>query len=37
MLLALYRQNLSFIDPNDAGYQVYPGFELTVPRLDDDP
>lgn len=30
----MYRQNLSFIDPNELGYQVYPGFELEIPRLD---
>jgi hypothetical protein len=33
----MYRQNLSFIDPTELGYQVYPGFELTVPTLDDEP
>ena len=27
----LYQQNMTFIDPNKAGYQVYPGFELPVP------
>jgi hypothetical protein len=31
----MYRQNLSFIDTNELGYQEYPGFELEVPRLDD--
>lgn len=31
----MYRQNLSFIDPNEVGYQVYPGFELKIPKLDD--
>jgi hypothetical protein len=31
----MYRQNMSFIDPGDIGYQVYPGFELQVPTLDD--
>jgi hypothetical protein len=27
----MYQQNMTFIDPNEAGYQVYPGFELPVP------
>jgi FtsP/CotA-like multicopper oxidase with cupredoxin domain len=31
----MYRQNLSFVDPNEIGYQVYPGFDLEVPRLID--
>jgi hypothetical protein len=31
----MYRQNLSFIDPNEIGYQVYPGFELEIPKLDE--
>jgi hypothetical protein len=31
----MYRQNMSFIDPGEIGYQVYPGFELQVPKLDD--
>lgn len=31
----MYRQNLSFIDPGEIGYQVYPGFELKIPKLDD--
>jgi hypothetical protein len=31
----MYRQNMSFIDPGEIGYQVYPGFELQVPTLDD--
>jgi FtsP/CotA-like multicopper oxidase with cupredoxin domain len=30
----MYRQNLSFIDPNEIGYQVYPGFELEIPKLE---
>ena len=29
----MYRQSLSFVDPNQLGYQVYPGFELDMPRL----
>jgi len=29
----MYRQNLSFVDPNELGYQSYPGFELVVPKL----
>jgi hypothetical protein len=32
----MYTQNMSFIDPSDLGYQVYPGFDLQVPRLDDE-
>ena len=32
----MYRQNLSFIDPTELGYQEYPGFELEIPRLDDE-
>jgi FtsP/CotA-like multicopper oxidase with cupredoxin domain len=32
----MYRQNLSFIDPTELGYQVYPGFDLAVPKLDDE-
>ena len=32
----MYRQNLSFIDPNEIGYQVYPGFELVVPEVEDE-
>ena len=32
----MYKQNLSFIDPNEVGYQVFPGFELQVPMLGDD-
>ena len=35
----MYRQNLSFVDPNETGYQEYPGFELDVeldvPRLEE--
>jgi len=31
----MYRQNLSFIDPGQLGYQVYPGFELRIPKLDE--
>ena len=30
----MYRQNLSFIDPNKNGYQEYPGFELDAPKLE---
>jgi FtsP/CotA-like multicopper oxidase with cupredoxin domain len=30
----MYRQNLSFIDPNELGYQEYPGFELDIPVPD---
>jgi multicopper oxidase len=32
----MYRQNLSFVDPNELGYQVYPGFELDIPKLDEE-
>ncbi len=32
----MYRQNLSFLDPNEIGYQVFPGFDLEIPRLNDD-
>ena len=31
----MYLQNMTFIDPNEKGYQVFPGFELEVPSLDD--
>jgi len=34
-LETMYRQNMSFIDPNEIGYQVYPGFELQIPKLPD--
>jgi hypothetical protein len=30
-----YRQGLSFVDPNPSTGQVYPGFELEVPKLVD--
>jgi len=33
----MYRQNLSFIDANQIGYQVYPGFELTAPTPEPPP
>jgi FtsP/CotA-like multicopper oxidase with cupredoxin domain len=29
----MYQQNMSFIDPNEVGYQVYPGFDLKFPKL----
>ncbi|MCH9005614.1 MAG: multicopper oxidase domain-containing protein [Proteobacteria bacterium] len=32
-LETMYFQNMTFIDPNEAGYQVYPGFELKVPKM----
>ena len=32
----MYRQNMSFIDPNEIGYQVYPGFDLEIPQFDED-
>jgi len=28
-----FRQNLSFVDPTEAGYQEYPGFELQPPEF----
>ncbi len=31
----MYCQNLRFVDPNDLGGQVYPGFPLTPPTLGD--
>ena len=31
----MYLQNLTFIDPNENGYQEFPGFELEIPRLKD--
>ena len=31
----MYRQNMSFVDPSRLGHQVYPGFELKIPKLDD--
>lgn len=34
-LETMYLQNMTFIDPNEKGYQVFPGFELEVPSLDD--
>jgi FtsP/CotA-like multicopper oxidase with cupredoxin domain len=30
----MYKQSLAFIDPSEVGYQVYPGFELKVPKPD---
>lgn len=30
----MYTQNLSFVDPNETGYQEFPGFKLEVPKLD---
>ncbi len=35
-LETMYRQNLSFVDPNLLGGQVYPGFPLGVPELEDE-
>jgi FtsP/CotA-like multicopper oxidase with cupredoxin domain len=32
----MYRQNLSFVDPNELGYQVYPGFDLELPDSEDE-
>jgi hypothetical protein len=34
-LETMYLQSMQFIDPSEAGYQVYPGFELQVPKLDE--
>jgi hypothetical protein len=31
----VYLQNMTFIDSNEKDYQVFPGFELEVPGLDD--
>jgi hypothetical protein len=31
----MYRQNMSFVDANPALGQVYPGFDLEIPKLDD--
>jgi FtsP/CotA-like multicopper oxidase with cupredoxin domain len=31
----MYLQNMSFIDPNEIGYQEFPGFDLEVPKLED--
>ncbi len=31
----MYRQNLSFVDPNEIGGQAYPGFQLEIPELED--
>jgi FtsP/CotA-like multicopper oxidase with cupredoxin domain len=30
----MYTQNMSFVDPNEVGHQVYPGFELEIPVLE---
>jgi len=32
----MYRQNLSFVDPSHLGGYEFPGFELEVPKLEDD-
>lgn len=29
----MYKQNMAFIDPNEVGYRVYPGFEVEMPYL----
>ncbi len=29
----MYKQNMAFIDPNEVGYQVYPGFAVETPYL----
>lgn len=31
----MYRQNMCFVDPNEIGRQVYPGFDFEVPELED--
>lgn len=31
----MYRQNLSFVDSNTLGGQVFPGFDFPVPKLDE--
>jgi len=28
----MYQQNMTFIDPNETGFQDYPGFELPRPK-----
>jgi hypothetical protein len=30
----MYRQSMSFIDPNEVGFQVFPDFDLEVPALE---
>ncbi len=32
----MYRLNMCFVDPNELGYQVYPGFDFEVPELVDE-
>ena len=34
-LETMYLQNMTFVDPNEVGFQDYPGFELNIPRLKD--
>jgi hypothetical protein len=31
-LEVMYRQNLTFVDPNKLGFQEFPGFELEIPK-----
>ena len=31
----MYLQNMTFVDPNDLGGQVYPGFPLEIPTLEE--
>ena len=31
----MYLQNTRFIDPNESGYQAFPGFELEIPKLNE--
>ena len=31
----MYRQNMSFVDPNELGEQVYPGFPLELETLNE--
>ena len=33
-LATMYKQNLTYIEPNELSYQVFPGFELELPELD---
>jgi FtsP/CotA-like multicopper oxidase with cupredoxin domain len=30
----MFRQNMSFVEPNPAAYHEYPGFEIEIPKLD---
>jgi hypothetical protein len=30
----MFRQNMSFVEPNPVAYHEYPGFEIEIPKLD---